>query len=436
MKRRGLKSDRRGATLVLVAVTMIGLLGMAALAVDLSMAFATRAEAQRIADSSALAGGSAFLDVPLAQASQEAEDRAYEYALRHQLRGVDVDSSEVTIQIDVNEMLVRVGIFRGGFPTWFARILGIDDVDIGAVAASQAFRAGSARCLKPFAVPDMWQEADTAEDLNGNGIWEEDEPWTFQRGNRPDGSPGDRYQRFLGEQVGQAMEPYNADGFAHGYDGYEPTGYGSWMRNGAPGGGGYTHDQGRRIKIKVSDPQSEYALSPGLFYPWRLPLDPNMPECDQGGGGGQQTGGALYRRNICECNNTEIELFTNYDLEPGNMIGPTKQGVNELLGEDQDTYWDTNTNQLANGNSSSPYYDNPLGSPRVIKIALFDVSQINGPGMQSIQFNNFALFFLEDMGNGQQDPITGRFLKYASGYGEGAGGPNTGGTVLYLRLVE
>jgi hypothetical protein len=232
------------------------------------------------------------------------------------------------------------------------------------------------------------------------------------------------------------MEPYNADGFAHGYDGYQPTGYGAWMRNGAPGGGGYMHDQGRRIQIKVSDPQSEYALSPGLFYPWRLPPDAGMAECDQGGGGSQQSGGATYRRNICECNTYPVELFTDYDLEPGNMIGPTKQGVNELLSEDPDTYWSTSSQQLVNTNMDSPYYGNPLSSPRVIKIALFDVSQITGPGMTSIQFNNFALFFLEDMGNGNQDPITGRFLKYAAGYDEGSGGPNTGGTVLYLRLVE
>jgi hypothetical protein len=435
MMRMSLVADRRGGTLALVAVTMIGLLGMAALAVDLSMAFATRAEAQRIADSSALAGGSAFMDVPLAQAGQEAQDRAYDYALRHQLRGVDVDSSEVTIQIDVNEMLVRVGINRGGFPTWFARILGIDDVDIGAVAAAQAFRAGTARCLKPFAVPDMWQERDPDQDLNGNGLWEPGEPWVFERGNRPDGSPGDRYQRYLGDQVGQNMEAYSEDAQAHGTDGYEPSGYGSWMRNGA-NGGGYQHDRGRRIQIKVSDPQSEFALNPGLFYPWRLPPDPNMADCEKGGGGSQDSGGATYRRNICECNNSEIELFTNYDLEPGNMIGPTKQGVTELLEEDPHTRWNESTGELENTVQSSAYYGKPLSSPRVIKIALFDISQINGPGMQAIQFNNFALFFLEQMGNGQQDPIIGRFLYYAGGYGEGAGGPNTGGTVLYLRLVE
>ena len=56
------EADERGATLVMVAISLVCLLGMGALAVDLAAGFSWRAEAQKIADSSALAGGSAFLD--------------------------------------------------------------------------------------------------------------------------------------------------------------------------------------------------------------------------------------------------------------------------------------------------------------------------------------------------------------------------------------
>jgi hypothetical protein len=73
-----------------------------------------------------------------------------------------------------------------------------------------------------------------------------------------------------------------------------------------------------------------------------------------------------------------------------------------------------------------------MDSPRVIKIALFDISQITGPGMQSIKFNNFALMFLENQRN-PRDPIEGRFLFWAKGSDSG---PTTGSLVLYLRLVE
>ena len=78
--------SRQGGTLALVAVSIAALLGMAALAVDLTAGFAWRNEAQKIADSGALAGGSAFLDLPELQAEPEARSRAIDYALRHTIK--------------------------------------------------------------------------------------------------------------------------------------------------------------------------------------------------------------------------------------------------------------------------------------------------------------------------------------------------------------
>jgi hypothetical protein len=392
--------DQRGGTLALVAVTMVVLLGMAALAVDLSMGYATRAEAQRVADAAALAGGSAFMDFPQAIASQPAQDRAYEYAVGQSLRGEPVDSSEVTVQIDVDERLVRVWIQRLGVPTWFARVIGFDDIDIAAVAAAKAMMAGTARCLKPIALPDLWHDAD--DDLNGNRVWDPGEEWDF--GSHPD----DRYQRFNGEGSPDAATA---------------TGYGSTWRDG-------TRDYGRHIQIKAADPQSEYNLNPGLFYPWRLPVDEDMQDCDKGGGG-LDAGGAVFRRNLCECNDSPVQLGEPYDLEPGNMIGPTYQGLGELISEDSGASWDPNANGGRGGIVNSAFGPG-MASPRVIKVAIFDRSQVTQSGMQSIVFNNFALMFLEDQ-QSPQAPVNARFLYYAAGDGSG---PIDGPLVLYLRLVE
>lgn len=408
MKRwQNLGLDERGGVLAMVAVTMVVLLAVAALAVDLASGYAARAEAQRIADSAALAGGSAFLDeVNVAVAEPIARERAYEYALLNNVRGVPVDSSMVTVQVLPADRLVRVWIQKTGLPTWFARILGFDQLDVNARAAAQATEAGAAKCLKPFAIPDLWDETPIGQpdgqDENDDDIWEPDEAWTFN----PNGT--DRYKRF------------------HPDSAAESTGYGSPLRNGR-GPDPKDHDHGRRITIKVSDPQSEYALSPGLFYPWRLPPDPNMAECDQGGGGTQPSGGATYRRNICECNASSVELGVPYDLEPGDMIGPTAQGIGELIDEDPYAEWDPINNEIINSD-----WDDPMESPRVIKIALFDINQITGPGMQSIEFNNFALLFLESQDT-PRSPVIGRFLYFADGSDEG---PVTGSLVYYLRLVE
>lgn len=403
--------DERGAALVLVALCMVVLLGMAALAIDLAAAFAWRAEAQKIADSAALAGGSAYIENNTAETdSAVAHHRAYEYALLHTIKKEAVDSSEVSVEIFDDEWKVRVWISRPGMPTWFARILGIDAVTITAMAAAQAQEAGEAKCLKPIALPDVWDEGDS--DTDGDNVWDPEEDWVYD----PNGN--DNYQRWNG--------PGSLDSAT-------ATGYGSPLRDN-------NGDWGRRIQLKAQNPQSEYNFEPGIFFPWRLPVDESMEECDQGGGGseGQDAGAAVYRQNLCECNTYPIQLFTDYDVEPGNMVGPTRQGIDELIDEDPTLYWEP----TANGGLGAPVrpveggYVEVYDSPRIIKVALMDPGEIQGGGMQTIQFNNFALVYLEAMESGQGAPVNIRFMYFAGGTGTGTTGGNTGSLVRFLRLVE
>ena len=415
-RRRFLRTgDERGAALVIVALCMVVLLGMAALAVDLAAAFAWRAEAQKIADSAALAGGSAYIDnLSTETDSAMAHHRAYEYSLLHTIKKEQVDSSEVRVEIFDNDRKVRVWISRPNMPTWFARVLGIDAVTITAMAAAQVSDAGEARCLKPIALPDMWEEANT--DTDGDQVWDEGEDWEYN----PD--DGDRYQRWDG--------PDDADGGT-------ATGYGSGHREDVSG------DWGRVIQLKAQNPQSEYNFAPGIFFPWRLPVDDSMGDCDTGGGGqpGQESGGAVYRKNLCECNTNPVQLFTDYDVEPGNMVGPTQQGIGELIAEDPDVEWrdelyGPDGRPGAPGREIDGEWVAISDSPRIIKVAMMDPGEIDGGGMQAIQFNNFALVFLEEQTSGQGAPVNVRFMYYAGGSGEGTTGPSQGSLVRYLRLVE
>ena len=405
---RGILGNRQGGTLAVVAVCLVCILGMAALAIDLAAGYAWRAEAQKIADSSALAGGSAFLDFADAPAVPVAYDRAYEYALQHTIKGELVDSSELTIEVIQAERKVRVTVRREGLPTWFAKVLGFDDIAVEALAAAQAVAAGAARCLKPIALPDMWDDWDQDD---GDNVWEDGEDWVYGS------DPNDRYQRWDG--------PGDPDGAT-------ATGYGSGARQDMPG------DYGREIEIKSADPQSEYVPAPGIFYPWRLPIDPDMEDCDKGGGGSQDAGGATYRKNLCSCNRSPIELGVPYDVEPGNMVGPTYQGISELIDEDPDVYWEEDNGP--NGGPARPDPTSPTGwtdvgtgTSRVIKMALIDPTQITSSGMQQIIFNNFALLFLVGQAN-PQAPVVARFMYFATG--EENAGPVDGSLVRYLRLVE
>ncbi len=54
------RKNERGITIVLVAFSLLSLLGMAALAIDVSTLYVAHSEAQRAADAAALAGARMF----------------------------------------------------------------------------------------------------------------------------------------------------------------------------------------------------------------------------------------------------------------------------------------------------------------------------------------------------------------------------------------
>jgi hypothetical protein len=394
--------SERGSAIVFVAVTLPALLGFLALGIDLGMLFVARTDAQRAADAAALAGASAFIDNPSDEAEVPAQARAMEYARRNTFRNGPIDSSEIFVTVIPESSKVGVLVRRDSVHTWFGWLFGIHTVPISAYAAAVANSGGSAKCIRPFAVPDIWDDANG--DKNKNHIWDPNETWKLGD------NPGDFYKKFSGPDGGTGE-----------------TGYGSSFRD--PPFTGFVGDYGRQIKIKLTDPNDITQLSPGIFLPWTLPADPEIADC-KGGTSGGSGGGAGYRNNICNCNNSAISLDTEYPLKTGNMAGPTWQGINELIEQDPGAHWDPTTNSVQGSAFGSDWFNS---SPRVIKVALFDPTQITGSGKQTIKFNNFAVFFLDEQKK-QQDPVTGRFLYYASGFG--GGGPQNGSLVKALQLVQ
>jgi hypothetical protein len=122
-----------------------------------------------------------------------------------------------------------------------------------------------------------------------------------------------------------------------------------------------------------------------------------------------------------------INLDTEYLIEPGNMVGPTYQGVQGLIAQDPGAYWDDVSNTVV-----SRY---GMSSPRLVTVALFDPGAITSPGRQYLRFNNFARVFIEEQSS-MQDPVTGRFLYYVPGVGTGREGRTTGSLVRVLQLIR
>jgi hypothetical protein len=403
--RRFSLEDRKGATLVLIAVILLGTLGILALAIDLGMLITARSEAQRTADAAALAGASVWMDIdePL-NVVAEAESRAMQLANANYVRTATVAPEEVTIDVIPDSMKVRVQVRRTGIATWFARVLGINDAAVWAKAAANVELGGAARCFAPFAIADLWNETD-----DDDPFWETGDGWDFDPGIDP-------------------YEPWSEDAL-------NPTGYGSPIRDGIdPTTGEYVeNDFGRQIVLKVTDPNSEYTAEPGVFMPWRLPEDPGQEAC-AGGGNPGETGGAAFRTNICSCNRSQIELDTPYQIEPGNMVGPAFQGMRELVQQDPSATWVQRPDGTGYVSTNHPDYQgsNWINSPRIMRVAIMDPGEISSPGMQTIEFNNFAMIFIEEQGNNQA-PIVARFIPYSAGDDVG---PIQGSLIRILRLVE
>lgn len=416
--------NERGAALALVAVSLTAVLGMAALAVDIGMLMKARADAQRTADAAALAGASAFIDENVAlDQLPAARQRALEYANRNYVGAttVDVDSAgggttitgtrwvvetkEAVIVIVPDSFIVRAIIRRQNIGTFFGRIMGQSLATVSARAAAEAVNSNGTKCVKPFALPDMWQDMD---DDDGDRIWEEGEEWEYDPNV-------DEYKPYEGDPVQ--------------YGNIDDTGYGSDWRNESPDADGNTYigDKGRQISIKPQNPNDNGMIYPGIFYPWVMPEDPNQPSGVCGIGGGGEQGAAAYSQNICTCNNTTVLLGVDYEIKTGNMVGPSFFGIQDLIDLDPKATWDPFTNSVVNSKAT-----NWLDSPRVIKIALWDPIEVQKSGKTSIKFTNIALMFVEKQKK-MHDPIVARFITYAQGSATtGPGGP----LIKTLRLIE
>ena len=70
-----------------------------------------------------------------------------------------------------------------------------------------------------------------------------------------------------------------------------------------------------------------------------------------------------YRGNIANCNTVIVSTGTLLEVEPGNMIGPTTQGLDDLIAKDPGATWDEGCNCV---------HSAIVPSPRVVAILLYD----------------------------------------------------------------
>ena len=382
--------NERGAVLIQVAVAMLALLAFSSFVFDYGVMWVSRGQAQNAADAGAHAGA-----VSLAFDSgtdfDGARARAIAVAQSNLVWGQapDVTNADVTFPTcppstpGVPDTCVKVDVFRNqtrnnAVPTFFARLAGVTVQGVRATATAQIVTGDTTECLKPWAIIDRWDE------YNPAGA----EP-NFPNPD-PDFLPNSTFDRY---STGQGNAPPQ-----------EPDLYVPPTADGPGTGFRIPYDEGRQFAIKV-DTNTNATVSSGWFRAIRLPrLD-------------GQTGGNVYRSNITTCGGLPASFASPdtvcpatignddaaywaargcFATEPGNMVGPTRQGIEDLVARDPGAYWGA-------GGVAGSTFDPATSSPRVVPIGLLDIdyflSQDPSGANGVVRLVNIYGFFIEGMGN-------------------------------------
>jgi hypothetical protein len=132
------------------------------------------------------------------------------------------------------------------------------------------------------------------------------------------------------------------------------------------------------------------ATNPSFYYPIDFPaLNKGNPE----------SGASIYVENIIYGSPYLVEIGDVLQVEPGNMVGPTRQGINELIAMDPAAYWDGN----CVANSAYP----GTSSPRIVKIPFYDPNDPPSSGRNSITVVGLGAFFVQEM---QGKDVIGVFM--------------------------
>ncbi len=114
-------SDQQGYILVTTAILLVALLGFVAITADFGFFYTSRAGTQAVSDAAALAGASTFVFQATATQPGAAEEAVMATATQQKVLGKDVQSSEVSVDVDVGNRLVvgsaaaeRAYFFRQG----------------------------------------------------------------------------------------------------------------------------------------------------------------------------------------------------------------------------------------------------------------------------------------------------------------------------------
>ena len=422
------RHDERGAIIIHVAVALLGLLAFSSFTIDNGIRMVARGQAQTAADAGAMA---AALYLAWDDPADFAGARAAAIVAAQQNvvwgEAPDVQLGDVTFPTcppgapGLVDTCVQMNVFRNqartnAIPTVFARLAGAMDQGVQATAIAQVLYGtgpGPGDCVKPFAIPDRWGEYRNDEAVTTPWVddipqmWPIDEAYSLEAAEHP-WDPNDEYNvRYLngpnhGEYLNDpVVDPATAGDPIDRYPRLFPAPSDGYHIPADPQLEIPENDNGVRLTLKHGNGTQ---ISSSWYYPIVLPNT-----CG--------TGAACYRANIEGCA-TGVGLSVGSGLmnEPGNMVGPTGQGIDALYLQDSGASW---TSDGPGGTYPRGIISGGMGmaSPRLVIVPTFNPKTFmaghmngriggggkgggGGPSNPEIVITSFVgIFFLPMAGN-------------------------------------
>ena len=357
----------RGAIVIYAAVMMTALVACSAFVIDYGMQLVSRTQAQTAADAAALAGagalalgGGCLVADPLT-----ARQTAVNVGLLNDVWGSPpaITLQDVTTPLcpDGRSGCVSVAVYRdavhgNAIPTLIPQVSGTPSVGVAASATAEWLPAGVTDCLRPFAVPDRWNDT--------GGAWSNEK--TFDKFVTSGGRFGDPLPN---------PDTYIAP---------SPAITGTGLTTGA--------FCNTRVTLKLGD-----VLKP--IRPWNVvPLDLARADAFI------NPGGDRFYKNVMSCRSINTAVGASVPRVLGDPEDSIRSGIRDLIARDPGAAWDPVQRKVVGGCVAA---GTCAQSPRLIAIPLFnpdlyETHRMNG-GVSQVTITNFIGFFVSQIGGSDID---------------------------------
>jgi Flp pilus assembly protein TadG len=355
-----------GAIAVQAVLLMMMLGGMTAFVVDHGMLLVARAEAQNAADSAAIAGAYSRATVNEEPAVVATQAINMARANKVWMAEPSIAPADVTVETCQNpegwwaqgDECITATVYRttargNALPTLFARFFGLEWQNVSARATARVMGVSSTDCMRPWAIADRWLER-SDEDGNPTGVWEPDSTYDTVYASGPN----------KGEPLPNP-------------DVYIPPSPKS------TGTGFTTADYGREIVLKRGSHGSGFRA--GWYGRVSLP---------RGNDDGSSHSAQVYKQNIESCNGVRLKLGDEVLALQGNVVGPTKQGVDTLMDDDPGAFWDKSKKRIKGGCMEA---GDCAKSSRLVAVGVFDPNLYKSGNQSVVKIVNLVGFFIDEI---------------------------------------